>query len=418
LAAHLGWDTEQTWSTVEEARVTWGLPGLLAVDGSRVDGWTFYTRDGDVLQLGGLVSESGEATAQLLREVLKAAEHAALPTVSCFVLERAEDLRTELTRQGFEVEPFLYLADCALSRRIILKGSSGVWHPHVVAGWRRGMAGELLCASYSLRAARYFAPHGTAAEWQQYVATMIEQTACGVFDPFITQVVRDKRGMRALAFITRIGPRTAHLAQFAVHPEERSRGLASRLLQDTMQLAALAGCDEMTLLVGEANQPARHLYERRASPPAPHSWPLGDRRSSSFTLPDSHFLRSCSGSVQPFGVRTFTVPSAVLVLSNPEQPNPELRTEPPNLNTNRDSEQRRTNDVLHLRPSSNILVPQLGCSSMKRRMSAMQSASCNSVTSTPCDRRKSMFPGKFWSSPTTTRLTPNCRMVPEHIMQG
>ena len=39
------------------------LPGLLAVDGSRVDGWTFYTRDGDVLQLGGLVSESGEATA-------------------------------------------------------------------------------------------------------------------------------------------------------------------------------------------------------------------------------------------------------------------------------------------------------------------------------------------------------------------
>jgi ribosomal-protein-alanine N-acetyltransferase len=92
---------------------------------------------------------------------------------------------------------------------------------------------------------------------------MVEQTACGVFDPFITQVVRDKRGMRALAFITRIGPRTAHLAQFAVHPEERSRGLASRLLQDTMQIAAAAGCDAMTLLVGETNQPARRLYERR-----------------------------------------------------------------------------------------------------------------------------------------------------------
>ncbi len=260
---HLGWDTEQTWSTVEEARVTWGLPGLLAVDGSRVDGWTFYTRDGDVLQLGGLVSESGEATAQLLREVLKAAEHAALPTVSCFVLERAEDLRTELTRQGFEVEPFLYLAtplsrDAASSRDPLPSGTRTSWLDGDVES-----AADLLFASYSLRAARYFAPHGAAEEWQHYVATMVEQTACGVFDPGVTQVIRDERGMRALAFITRIGPRTAHLAQFAVHPEERSRGLASRLLHETMQLAASSGCDEMTLLVGEANQAARHLYERR-----------------------------------------------------------------------------------------------------------------------------------------------------------
>ena len=259
---HLGWDTEQTWSTVEEARVTWGLPGLLAVDGSRVDGWTFYTRDGDVLQLGGLVSESGEATAQLLREVLKAAAHAGLPTVSCFVLERAEDLRTELARQGFEVEPFLYLGtplsrDASPTLEALLPNSRAAWRDGDVEA-----AGELLHASYSLRAARHFAPHGTAEEWQHYIATMVEQTACGVFDPLVTRVIRDDRGMRALAFITRIGPRTAHLAQFAVHPEERSQGLASRLLKDTMELAASSGCDEMTLLVGESNQPARRLYER------------------------------------------------------------------------------------------------------------------------------------------------------------
>ncbi len=115
----LGWETEQTWSTVEEARVTWGLPGVLALDGARVDGWAFFTRDDDILQVGGLVSESGESTAKMLDEVLKAATHAELPTVSCFLLDRAADLRTELMKHGFEVEPFFYLAAplSALSRR-------------------------------------------------------------------------------------------------------------------------------------------------------------------------------------------------------------------------------------------------------------------------------------------------------------
>jgi ribosomal protein S18 acetylase RimI-like enzyme len=261
---HLGWDTEQTWSTVEEARVTWGLPGLLALDDGRVDGWTFYTRDGDVLQLGGLVSQTEEATAQLLREVLKAAENAGLPRVSCFVLERAQDLRGELARQGFEIEPFVYMvAPLPRDGAVSLPPGPGT-------AWREGdieAAGTLLHASYSLRAARHFAPHGTADEWRHYISTMVDQTACGVFDRVATRVIRDERGMRALAFLTRIAPRTAHLAQFALHPEDRSRGVAGRLMQDTMQLAASTGCDEMTLLVAEANTTARRLYERRGFAP-------------------------------------------------------------------------------------------------------------------------------------------------------
>lgn len=251
----LGWETDRTWSTVEEARVTWGLPGLLALDGARVDGWAFYTRDGDMLQLGGLVTESGDATARILEEVLKAAEHAELPTVSCFVLDRAPELRSELTRHGFEIEPFLYLAaPLPLAGAPSVTGAS--WQDHDVEA-----AAALLKASYTAHAARHFAPHGTAEEWEHYVAQMIEQTACGVFDPHATRVVRQQCTLRALALMTTIGPRTAHLAQLVVHPNERGRGLAAQLLQEAAALAASAGHEEMTLLVGESNLAARRLYD-------------------------------------------------------------------------------------------------------------------------------------------------------------
>lgn len=252
----LGWDTEQTWSTIEEARVTWGLPGLMALDGPRVDGWAFYTRDGDILQVGGLVSESGDATARMLDEVLKAATNAQLPTVSCFLLEHAADLRTELTKHGFEVEPFLYLA--APLSRIAAPSTTG-------ASWREDdvdQAGDLLHAAYSPHAARHFATHGTTGEWRHYISQMIEQTACGIFDPHATRVVRQQCTLRALALMTTIGPRTAHLAQMAVHPNERGKGVAAGLLQEAATLSLSAGRDEMTLLVGESNHPARRLYER------------------------------------------------------------------------------------------------------------------------------------------------------------
>ena len=252
----LGWETEHTWSTVEEARVTWGLPGLLALDGARVDGWAFFTRDDDMLQVGGLVSETGEATAKILDEVLKAATHAELPIVSCFLLDRAADLRTELARRGFEVEPFLYLA-APLS---LIGGPATAG-----ASWREGdldLAGDLLHAAYSPQAARHFAPHGTAAEWRRYLANMVEQTACGVFDPLATRVVRQQCTLRALALMMTIGPRTAHLAQMVVHPHERGKGIAGQLLKEAATIAAAAGREEMTLLVSESNTPARRLYER------------------------------------------------------------------------------------------------------------------------------------------------------------
>ena len=66
--------------------------------------------------------------------------------------------------------------------------------------------------------------------------------------------------MRGLALVTKIGSRTAHLAQLAIDPDWRRRGLAAALVGEAAALAAAAGCEQMTLLVAESNRVARLLY--------------------------------------------------------------------------------------------------------------------------------------------------------------
>jgi ribosomal-protein-alanine N-acetyltransferase len=68
--------------------------------------------------------------------------------------------------------------------------------------------------------------------------------------------------MNAVVLVTAIGPKTAHIAQLAVHPDHRRRRLAERLVAGACELAASTGRDEITLLVGESNTAARRLYER------------------------------------------------------------------------------------------------------------------------------------------------------------
>ena len=258
--SELGWDTAETWLTVEHARCTWGLPGLIAFDGPQVQGWTFYTRESDRLEVGALVSRTPATTSQLLESVIEAGKD--LPLTSCFMLDRAPDLRPALAREGFEVEEFLYLSR-ALSADV--RGAETESSSSPAGGWRDGdieAAALLLRAAYSEQQGRHFAPYGRLGEWTRYVRNMVEQTACGILDPWTTRVVRDGKAMRALVLVTAIGPRTAHIAQVAVDPQHRRHGLAERLVTDACARAASMGRHEMTLLVGETNEGARRLYER------------------------------------------------------------------------------------------------------------------------------------------------------------
>jgi ribosomal protein S18 acetylase RimI-like enzyme len=261
--AGLSWDTTWTWATVEQARHARNLPGFLAVDGAgQLRGWAFYVLDNGTLHIGGLVADSDAVTRLLLEGILYGGEQRLAPVAACFVLDRARGLAVALADHGFIVEPFHYLS-LPLSDTARQRDNGGV-RPEPedlsLAAWRDGDAAAmaaLLQASYSDDAGRHFAPDGN---WHRYVTGLVEQAGCGVFDHSLTRLVRDEGGLSGAALMTCVAPATAHLAQLAVRPEARGRGLAWRLVREAAARAAGAGKTELTLLVGEQNRVARHLY--------------------------------------------------------------------------------------------------------------------------------------------------------------
>ena len=255
--ADLAWDTGWTWTTIEQARTTWGLPGFVAAGSTGADGWTFYVRDGRTIHVGGLVAANSLVTDALLDAVL-AALPAEAERVSCFVRDRAAGLGDTLARRGFDVEPFLYLA-----RPLIpADGGPTASLDPPAAPWQDGdveRVAALLAAAYAPDAARHFAPGGSADAWRQYLRGLVEQAGCGTFDPAATCLLR-RGGVRGAALVTSLARETAHLAQLAVRPDDRGGGLGRRLVRDVIQRAARAGKRSLTLLVGESNEEARRLY--------------------------------------------------------------------------------------------------------------------------------------------------------------
>jgi ribosomal protein S18 acetylase RimI-like enzyme len=259
----LAWETAWTWSTVEQARVTRRLPGLLALDErGRLLGWTFYTRAGRAWHIGGLVASRADATAALVDGILDGIGPGTGDPAACFIRHQAPGLRETLIARGFEVERFLYL-----SRPIAIAGgglppegvpSSAPWRDADLTG-----AASLLQRAYGAASGRHFAPGGSIEEWTGYVTGLVDQRGCGVLDRAATRVVRDGAGVQALALVTSLAPQTAHLAQLAVRPDCRGRGIASALVGDVAADAARRGKTTMTLIVGEPNAAARRLYASR-----------------------------------------------------------------------------------------------------------------------------------------------------------
>ena len=106
----LAWDTSWTWATVEEARVTWGLPGLVAIGGDREPvGWSFFLIEDRVLRIGALVARTAAVTNAIVARIVEHARADHVDVVSCFVAHRADGLREALDAHGFACEPFHYL---------------------------------------------------------------------------------------------------------------------------------------------------------------------------------------------------------------------------------------------------------------------------------------------------------------------
>jgi hypothetical protein len=157
--ADLAWETGWTWTTIEQARTTWGLPGFVALGSGRIDGWAFYLCDRASVQIGGLVASTPAATAALLDAILEAAAPRA-SRLSCFIRERAPGLVPALAARGFDVEPFLYLsrelspADAGVAAGAA-EGAAEPWSAADVDGVAEllSAAGGTCAASSSRRAA-------------------------------------------------------------------------------------------------------------------------------------------------------------------------------------------------------------------------------------------------------------------------
>jgi ribosomal protein S18 acetylase RimI-like enzyme len=271
----LHWDMAASFRSLEEARANGHAAGLIAQDPTgRVAGWTYFLLQNRRLQIGGLVAESGEVTRQLLDGVLKAPEADMASEVLCFAFPASTSLEGALARRRFDVRKYLYLRKTTsptASAALDLGARADQIRP-----WTENDGVDtvrLMARAYAgVAGARSFAPKGTLEEWAHYLAQLIKTPACGVFLPAASLSVQhpaDDR-LRGVVLTTALQRDTAHVAQLAIDPAYRRRGLARALMQTAVQHAAAAGYWRLTLLVAEENTAARELYASLGFEPHGH----------------------------------------------------------------------------------------------------------------------------------------------------
>ena len=250
--AALAWDTGTIWATIESARVTWGLPGLVCCDtAGDIRGWTYFLRHGDRIEIGGVVSDSREATEALVDGARQQGAG-----IDGFVFGGAVGLNDALSARGISCDRYAYLA--RPTKRVPFQRPGHAlrpWKAHDVAA-----TAALLREAYG-DGGQLFAREGTIAEWRTYLDQLLSYAGCGILRPDLSRIVEVDGRVTALALVTSLGTDTAHLAQLAVGPGMRRSGIARALLAEAMKAAHAAGFAQMSLLVSEANAPARGLYE-------------------------------------------------------------------------------------------------------------------------------------------------------------
>jgi len=275
--AALHWDAQPAFDLLERTRQSGQAPGLLAYDADgRPHGFTHYFLQNRRLQISGLVAESGEVTRQLLDDVLRTPEAELASDVLCFAFPASTALEGALTRRRFDVTRYSYLQRALAPATAAAPSTAPAAIASHLRQWTEDDAVDtvrLFARSYAgNEAAKAFAPRGTLEEWAQYVAQIIKTPGCGRFLPAASVSVQhpaDDR-LRGLVLTTTLQRDTAHIAQLAVDPAYRRRGLARALVEEASRRASAAGCWRVTLLVADDNTAARDLYASLGFEPVAH----------------------------------------------------------------------------------------------------------------------------------------------------
>ena len=263
----LGWDTQSTWTTIDAQRRAGELPGLAIADGARVAAWSFFGVHRETLQVGAFESDSLASTRGLLDAVLSVGEPEIAPAgTMAFMFSDAPGLVEELHSRGFETDRYLYLMRQNCSTRPASAGVSSGLSAVLTPEWDERLIVQvpaLFGRAYGEpHLTRPFVRHGEPEEWHEYVTQLLGSDACGRFEPRLSAARISAQGeLEAVVIATVIGPTTAHIAQVAVAPERRGHGLAKAMVDEVLARAGAEGFTSVSLLVGERNAGARHVYE-------------------------------------------------------------------------------------------------------------------------------------------------------------
>lgn len=258
-ASILEWDATSNWLEIERGRQLGTVPGFVVTNERRaVVGWSYYIIQGGTLQIGGFVSASEACTALMLSGILTDEALASVSAVTFFSFGDAVGLVEALKRRGLNVGRYWYMSRDASPRLQPLPWDARRWRPEDA-----GPTADLLKSAYkSPDDTRPFAPQGTAEQWRQYVDQLVASSGCGTLLGEASMCVSAGPGrLSAVALVSRIAEHVGHVVQIAVAPEFQQRGLGAALLEAACGVAARAGCDRITLLVGGQNRTARRLYD-------------------------------------------------------------------------------------------------------------------------------------------------------------
>ncbi len=262
----LAWDPSASWSAVELARTTWGLPGLLCLDVTgAIRGWTFYLPVQDRFDVGGFVSDSPQTTAALIDTLI---ERAGSPRrLGGLVYAVAPDLVSILTTRRVPHVRYSYrlrqldkarVSTRRVEERLLTRP------PRILRRWSASdveLIGELLHESYE-GSANPVGAGATRADWSTYVESLAQHDGCGRLSPAMSRVLTIDGTVAAAALVSTIAPHTAHLVQLAVRRGHQGVGIGRALLTTVVAAAREARYSAMSLLVAEDNPAALRLYQQ------------------------------------------------------------------------------------------------------------------------------------------------------------
>jgi len=269
----LHWDISPGVSTMRRALEQRTLPGKAVRDQGVVIGYGYYLVEGERVLVGGLTvarSRPGTLVGPILVRALLAAaqsERGVRRIESQFISLDASWLRAPFLSFGFSEHGRFFFRRTlgarsieAVPERVDLAGA------YQVESFRTE---RIPAAAVVLHRAHVGGVDGTLNELYRteegcilLLQNLALQRGCGPISASASFLARDGVSGRytALLLVTEISPAHAHLAQVAVGPEARRRGLARLLLEKSLGALARQGYRTVSLMVSEENTEALRLY--------------------------------------------------------------------------------------------------------------------------------------------------------------